>query len=800
VCAKLKLPAAGRIKGGEILKPQNPTQVDAPPVQTKPKRKPNPKAPRQALPLQAPEARLQGCGEVALGFSLEHVKIEALRCLQCKDPVCVEACPLRIDVKSFIGLMAEGEFAAAFEKISEENPFPGVCGRVCQHELYCEKACLLGKKLQPVAIGSLERFAADYHRQMGGGTRQEAPKSGGIRVALVGSGPASLIAAYDLVRKGCRVTIFEALHELGGVLAYGIPNFRLPREIIREEIDRLRAMGVQFRADFIVGRTCSLEELFAEGYQAVFLGTGAGLPHLMNIPGENLIGVYTANEFLTRLNLMQAYRFPEADTPVRVGARTVVVGGGNSAMDAARWARRLGSETTIMFRRGRAELRARLEEIEHAEEEGVRFEFLAAPVRLFGDEKGTVREMECIRMKLGEPDESGRPSPVPLPGSEYRVPVDTVVMAIGQSPNPTVQRATPQLLTSRGKIVIDTAGQTSMPRVFAGGDVVRGGSTVILAMRDGRAAAAAIERVWQEQQPEPLPLASPVAAPQEASSERGSRILAKRVLTPEIAWFEVEAPNIARHWKPGQFVIVRPSKESERIPLTIVDGDRERGAINLVVQAIGKTSSTTVALEAGEAFADLLGPLGQPASIENLGHVLCVAGGVGVAELLPVARAFRQAGNRVTALCGARSQAQIILDEELRSAAEEVLWATDDGSAGFHGTVVDLMRSWKAQQSSPLGAAHVIGPIPMMRAAAEVTREWGVKTFASLNPIMVDGTGMCGGCRVTVGGKVRFACVEGPEFDAHEVDFEELTRRTRAYVEQERLARERHACMIGLGK
>jgi glutamate synthase (NADPH/NADH) small chain len=750
--------------------------------------------------LQAPEARLQGCGEVALGFSLEHVKIEALRCLQCKDPVCVEACPLRIDVKSFIGLMAEGEFAAAFEKISEENPFPGVCGRVCQHELYCEKACLLGKKLQPVAIGSLERFAADYHRQMGGGTRQEAPKSGGIRVALVGSGPASLIAAYDLVRKGCRVTIFEALHELGGVLAYGIPNFRLPREIIREEIDRLRAMGVQFRADFIVGRTCSLEELFAEGYQAVFLGTGAGLPHLMNIPGENLIGVYTANEFLTRLNLMQAYRFPEADTPVRVGARTVVVGGGNSAMDAARWARRLGSETTIMFRRGRAELRARLEEIEHAEEEGVRFEFLAAPVRLFGDEKGTVREMECIRMKLGEPDESGRPSPVPLPGSEYRVPVDTVVMAIGQSPNPTVQRATPQLLTSRGKIVIDTAGQTSMPRVFAGGDVVRGGSTVILAMRDGRAAAAAIERVWQEQQPEPLPLASPVAAPQEASSERGSRILAKRVLTPEIAWFEVEAPNIARHWKPGQFVIVRPSKESERIPLTIVDGDRERGAINLVVQAIGKTSSTTVALEAGEAFADLLGPLGQPASIENLGHVLCVAGGVGVAELLPVARAFRQAGNRVTALCGARSQAQIILDEELRSAAEEVLWATDDGSAGFHGTVVDLMRSWKAQQSSPLGAAHVIGPIPMMRAAAEVTREWGVKTFASLNPIMVDGTGMCGGCRVTVGGKVRFACVEGPEFDAHEVDFEELTRRTRAYVEQERLARERHACMIGLGK
>ena len=282
------------------------------------------------------------------------------------------------------------------------------------------------------------------------------------------------------------------------MLAYGIPNFRLPREIIDGEIDRLRAMGVEFRKDVIVGKTYSVEELFAEGFEAVFLGTGAGLPHLMHIPGENLVGVYTANEFLTRLNLMEAFRFPEADTPVRIGTRTVVVGGGNSAMDAARWARRMGSETTIMFRRGRAELRARLEEIEHAEEEGVHFEFLAAPVRLFGDEKGTLREMECIRMKLGEPDESGRPSPVPMEGSEYRIPVDTVVMAIGQSPNPTVQRSTPQLVTNRGKIMVDPKGQTSMARVFAGGDVVRGGSTVILAMRDGRAAAAAIHEALRD--------------------------------------------------------------------------------------------------------------------------------------------------------------------------------------------------------------------------------------------------------------------------------------------------------------
>jgi glutamate synthase (NADPH/NADH) small chain len=769
--------------------------------------KPNPKAPRQALPLLSPEERLRGPEEVALGFSLAQVQVEALRCLQCKNPVCVEACPLHINVKDFIGLMAQGNFAGAFDKISEESPFPGICGRVCQHELYCERACLLGKKLQPVAIGSLERFAADYHRQ----TDSAPPPPlalNGPRVALVGSGPASLIAAYDLVRHGYRVTIFEALHGLGGVLAYGIPNFRLPREIIRDEVNRLRSMGVEFRTDFIVGKTTAVDELFAEGFQAIFLGTGAGLPHLMNIPGENLIGVYTANEYLTRLNLMEAFRFPESDTPVRIGKRTVVVGGGNSAMDAARWSRRMGSDTTIMFRRGRAELRARLEEIEHAEEEGVHFDFLAAPVRLFGDDKGVLREMECIRMQLGEPDESGRPSPVPLLGSEFRMPVDTVVMAIGQSPNPTVQRATPQLLTKRGKVVVDDHEQTSMPNVFAGGDVVRGGSTVILAMRDGRAAAAAIHHALQEQAPAAQAILPASLGPQGDLAQSagavppslGNRILAKRLLTPEIAWLQVEAPEIAKRWKPGQFVIIRPTEASERIPLTIVDGDEATGNITLVVQAVGKTSRATVLLEAGDRLADLLGPLGQQASIEKVGNVLCAAGGVGVAELLPVARAFRAAGNHVTALCGARSAAQIILDAELRSAADEVEWATDDGSAGLHGTVVDLMRAWRASNDSALGVAHVIGPIPMMRAAAAVTREWGVLTYASLNPIMVDGTGMCGGCRVTVGGKVRFACVDGPEFDAHQVDFDELTRRTRAYLEEERVSRERHECSIGLGK
>jgi glutamate synthase (NADPH/NADH) small chain len=445
-----------------------------------------------------PAVRLQSCEEVALPFSPEQARLEASRCLDCKDPKCVEACPLHIDIKTWMARLVAGDFEGALQNVLESNPFPGICGRVCQSELYCEKACLLGKKLPPVAIGELERFLADTRSRYAKESGQPAVNPAKPRVALVGSGPASLTAAYDLARKGYRVTVFEALHELGGVLAYGIPPFRLPREIVREEIARLERLNVEFSKNVVVGRTSTIQDLFQEGYAAVFLGTGAGLPHLLNVPGENLIGVYTANEFLTRLNLMRANEFPNSDTPVLVGPRTVVVGGGNSAMDAARWARRLGSETTILFRRGRAELRARREEIQHAEAEGVRFEFLAAPIRLLGDEKGKVREIECLRMRLADPDESGRPAPLPIPGSEFRLPAETVVAAIGQSPNPSLQRVTPELYTSRGRIQVDDAAQTSIPRVFAGGDVVRGGSTVIQAMRDGRAAAAAIDRALGE--------------------------------------------------------------------------------------------------------------------------------------------------------------------------------------------------------------------------------------------------------------------------------------------------------------
>jgi len=511
----------------------------------------------------------------------------------------------------------------------------------------------------------------------------------------------------------------------------------------------------------------------------------------MGIPGENLIGGYTANEFLTRLNLMQAHRFPESDTPIRVGARTVVVGGGNSAVDAARWARRMGSKTTVLFRRGREQMRARLEEIAHAEEEGVQFEFFAAPVRLEGDERGVMKSMQCICVQLGPADASGRPLPVPIPGSEFWIPVDTVVAAVGQGPNPTVQRATPMLVTKDGKIAINAGGETSMTDVFAGGDVARGGSTIIQAMRDGRAAAEAIDRALRGR-----PVSVVDAHPAELVTR--FRIVSREKLSADIFSIEVEAPEIARHWQAGQFVVLRPTLESERIPLTLVDGDAARGTIRLVFQAVGKTTRVLALLRVGDALADLLGPLGSPATADYFGTVWCLGGGVGIAELLPVARELRKKGNHVVALVGARSASRRILHEELLEAADEVHWATDDGSAGFHGTVVDLMRHCHEHSQHAPSFAHVIGPIPLMRAAAEQTREWGVHTVASLNPIMVDGTGMCGGCRVSVAGRPVFACVDGPEFDAHQVDFEQLALRNRAYVSQENLVLERHQCRAGL--
>ena len=422
--------------------------------------------------------------------------LEATRCLHCKNPRCVGGCPVNIQIPEFIEKVVAGDIDAAAAVIAKDSSLPAVCGRVCPQETQCEGQCILGIKGEPVAIGKLERFVADWqHGKPEGASAPETAPANGHKVAVIGSGPAGLACASDLAKWGYKVHVFEALHKAGGVLAYGIPEFRLPKDkVLQKEIDEVTRLGVTIETDVIIGRTTDIDALLdEEGYEAVFVGTGAGLPRFMNIPGENLNGVFSANEFLTRNNLMKAFR-DDYMTPIHAGARCCVVGGGNVAMDAARTALRLGAETTIVYRRSEAELPARKEEVHHAKEEGIHFELLTNPVEIIGDENGWVKGMKCIRMELGEPDESGRRSPVEIPGSEFIVDCDTVIMSLGTSPNPLIAQTTPGLeRTRRGGLVADESGATTRPGVFAGGDAVTGAATVILAMGAGRKAAKAID-------------------------------------------------------------------------------------------------------------------------------------------------------------------------------------------------------------------------------------------------------------------------------------------------------------------
>lgn len=458
---------------------------------------------REGMPRQAPEVRRKNFLEVALGYNEEQAIREAQRCLQCKNKPCTAGCPVEIDIPAFVKLVAEGKFAEAAAEIKKKNALPAICGRVCPQEEQCEKTCVLARKNQPIAIGRLERFVADWEAANKNGSglctdTDRPPVSEKIgKVAVVGSGPAGLTAAGELACLGYYVTVFEALHEPGGVLAYGIPEFRLPRTVLKREIEYVRSLGVEIRTNMIIGKVYTLRELLNSGYDAVFVGTGAGLPQFLNVPGENLNGIYSANEFLTRVNLMKAYRYPEYVTPIRVGKRVAVIGAGNVAMDAARCSLRLGAdEVHIVYRRSRTEMPARAEEIENAEEEGVIFDLLTAPVRFIGDENGFVKAMECIKMELGEPDASGRRSPIPVEGSNYLMNVDTVVIAIGQSPNPVVRQSEPDLQTTRwgGIIVDEETGATSIPGIYAGGDAVTGAATVITAMGAGKRAARAIDQ------------------------------------------------------------------------------------------------------------------------------------------------------------------------------------------------------------------------------------------------------------------------------------------------------------------
>ncbi|MGM9735758.1 MAG: NADPH-dependent glutamate synthase [Candidatus Cryptobacteroides sp.] len=452
------------------------------------------KIPRVPVREQDAKVRATNFEEVCYGYDASEAVLEASRCLHCKNPRCVSACPVGVKIPDFIALLAAGDFTGAALKIAEDSSLPAICGRVCPQETQCEGSCILGVKGEPVAIGKLERFVADHNRENGGIAVEKAPANG-HKVAIVGSGPAGLACACDLAKAGYDVTIFEALHRPGGVLEYGIPEFRLPKDkVVAAEIEDVRRLGVRIETNVVVGKTVTVDSLMDdEGFDAVFIGSGAGLPKFMGIPGENLNGVFSANEFLTRNNLMKAYR-DDYMTPIHAGDRVVVVGGGNVAMDAARTALRLGAETTIVYRRTENELPARREEVHHAKEEGVKFAMLTNPVEVLGDEKGWVRAVKCIRMELGEPDESGRRSPVPVPGSEFEIETDTVIMSLGTSPNPLIARTTAGLETTRrGCLVADEAGVTTRAGVFAGGDAVTGAATVILAMGAGRKAAAAID-------------------------------------------------------------------------------------------------------------------------------------------------------------------------------------------------------------------------------------------------------------------------------------------------------------------
>ncbi|MGI6256155.1 MAG: NADPH-dependent glutamate synthase [Acutalibacter sp.] len=459
---------------------------------------PNMSLKKNEMPSQAPEVRNKNFLEVALGYTEEQALDEAARCLHCKHKPCVSGCPVGINIPDFIQKVAEGDFEGAYQIITLQSSLPAVCGRVCPQETQCESKCVRGIKGEPVGIGRLERFVADWHNKNVCDAPQH-PTPNGHKVAVVGSGPSGLTCAGDLAKKGYEVTVFEALHTAGGVLVYGIPEFRLPKDIVQKEIDGLKALGVDVQTNMVIGRVLSIDELLEQGYEAVFIGSGAGLPRFMNIPGENLKGVYSANEFLTRVNLMKAY-LPGSDTPIEHAKRVAVVGGGNVAMDAARCAKRLGAEEVfIVYRRSEKELPARAEEVEHAKEEGIIFHLLNNPTRILGDDKGNVKGMECIRMELGEPDDSGRRRPVEVPGSEFVLDVDCVIMSIGTSPNPLIKSTTKGLETQRwgGIIVEESTGLTSREGVYAGGDAVTGAATVILAMGAGKTAASAIDEYIQ---------------------------------------------------------------------------------------------------------------------------------------------------------------------------------------------------------------------------------------------------------------------------------------------------------------
>jgi glutamate synthase (NADPH/NADH) small chain len=774
-------------------------------------------------------------GYLDQGYSSREVDLlvwlEVLRDKQCAEKPCelgvfledhrkpTGGCPVAIHIPEVIELIGTGHFTEALELLQSSNPLPDVTGRVCPQELQCQGVCI--QKL-PIAIGQLEWFLPqrekllhpdDSGKQLAG-VRDPWRAATHPPVAIIGSGPSGLINAYLLAAEGFPVTVFEAFHALGGVLRYGIPEFRLPNDLIDDVVAKIRMLGGKFVMNFVVGKTASLQDLRDAGFAQIFVGTGAGLPRFMNVPGEHLLNVMSANEFLTRVNLMQGLN-PDYETPLpeTEGKEVLVIGGGNTAMDAARTARRLGGDVTLVYRRTRAEMPARVEELEHALEEGVVLDALRAPTEFLGDKNGFVTAATVESMELGEPDDSGRRRPVGTGRLESKR-ADLVIMALGNAANPIIKDSEPRLQTSQwGTINLDHSGsqETTLPGVYTGGDAARGGSTAILAAGDGRDAASEILGI-DDLDPDVVRAMVERAQAYTELGDTDQTILTKADLSDGIVEFTVDSPLIARSAQAGQFVRLLPRPDGELIPLTIADWDSESGTICLVVQGLGTSSIEINQMLVGESFTGVAGPLGRPSDIQQYSDeetVVFTAGGLGLPPVYPIMREHLRGGNHVTLISGFRNSDLMFWtepDERIGLLQTEfggqltVIYTTNDGSFGVPGFVTgpleDLLLANQRGEGREVAEVVTIGPPLMMRAVSDLTKQYGAPCVASLNSIMVDATGMCGACMVPVviDGKImrKHACIDGPEIDSHIIDWDKFLPRFGQFRTQEQASRARH--------
>ena len=772
-----------------------------------------------------------------LGYSAREVDLivwlEVLRDKQCDEKPCEVGlhvpgkfepkggCPVKIHIPQVLDLLGNGRFREAMELIENCNPLPNVTGRVCPQELQCQGVCAHTK--QPIEIGQLEWFLPQREKVVNpegiaarfAGFPDPWAKAEKPPVAVVGSGPAGLINAYLLAAEGYPVTIFEAFHALGGVLRYGIPEFRLPNELIDDVVGKIKLLGGKFVSNFVVGKTATLQDLKNAGFARVFVGTGAGLPRFMNVPGEHLLNVMSANEFLTRVNLMQGLREDyETPLPETQGKEVIIIGGGNTAMDAARTARRLGGNVTIVYRRTKSEMPARVEELHHALEEGIALKVLRSPCEFVGDDKThfvTGARLEVI--ELGAPDASGRRSPVAT-GKHEMMKADLVIMALGNDANPIIKDSEPTLKTTKwGSIDLSQGSQkTSLDGIYSGGDAARGGSTAIRAAGDGQAAA---REILGNMDLDATKIHAMVDSARSYTEQAATpqTILKKVQLTDNIVEFIVHSPMIARAARAGQFVRVLPWANGELIPLTLADWDVEAGTICLVVQGMGTSSIEINRMQVGDTFAGIAGPLGLASEMHRYDPkketVVFTAGGLGLPPVYPIARAHLELGNHVTLIAGFRSAGLLFwvgegerVDELKKQYGDQldVIYTSNDGTFGQQGFVTTpleaMLKDGKKSKGRKIAEVVTIGPPLMMRAVSDLTKPYEVKTVASLNSIMVDATGMCGACMVPVNldGKMvrKHACVDGPEINGHIIDWDKFLPRFGLFKPQEKASMEKH--------